>query len=70
MGSIFSKPKVPEPIVAQTAGPDTAAADAAAKEAAEREALRIRKKRGYRSMIATSEQGITEAPKVLKETLG
>ena len=69
MGPIFSKPKMPEPIM-PPAPPPPAAEDTAAKEAAAREAEKIRKRKGMASTIATSGQGITTAPTVLKEKLG
>ncbi len=69
MGSIFSKPKIPEPIAPPPA-PVAASEDTAAKEAAAREAENIRKRKGYASTIKTSEQGLTAPPTVLKETLG
>ncbi len=69
MAGMFSKPKIPEPIM-PPAPPPPAAEDTAAKEAAAREAERIKKRKGYASTIATSEQGLTTAPTVLKEKLG
>jgi len=67
MATLFSKPKMPEPIMPPA---PPAADDTAAKEAAAREAERIRKRKGMASTIKTSEQGITTAPTVLKEKLG
>ena len=67
MGSIFSKPKIPEPIMPP---PAPVVGDTTTKEAAAREAERIRKKRGIASTIKTSEQGIPTPPNVLKEKLG
>ena len=69
MASIFSKPKIPEPVLSPPP-PPAAASDTAAKEAAAREAENIRKRKGYASTIKTSEQGLTIQPTVLKETLG
>ena len=61
------KPKIPEPIMPPTSPAED---DTAAIEAAAREAEWIRKRRGYASTIATSQQGLTTAPTVLKEKLG
>ncbi len=67
--NVFSKPKMPEPIIAPPP-PPPAADDMAAKEAAAREAERIRKRKGAASTIMTSPSGVTEAPTVLKQKLG
>ena len=69
MASIFSKPKMPEPIMAPPPPPSTSD-DRAAQEAAAREAERIRKRKGMASTIKTGPEGLTEAPTVLKEKLG
>ena len=68
MGSMFSKPKIPEPIMAPP--PPSTSDDRAAQEAAAREAERIRKRKGMASTIKTGPEGLTEAPTVLKEKLG
>ncbi len=68
MGSMFSKPKMSEVIATPTIS--TTSEDLAAKEAAAKEAARIKKKKGYASTIKTTEEGLTEAPTVLKEKLG
>lgn len=68
MASVFSKPKMPEPII--VAAPPVSKDDTAIKEAAEREAERIRKRRGMKSTIMTGPQGLTTQPTVLKEELG
>jgi hypothetical protein len=68
MASIFSKPKMPEPIMAPP--PPSTSDDRAAQEAAAREAERIRKRKGMASTIKTGPEGLTEAPTVLKEKLG
>ena len=70
MGSMFGKPKMPEPIVPPPPPVPVAAEDTTAKEAAAREAENIRKRKGMASTIKTSEQGLTTAPTVLKEKLG
>ena len=69
MGSMFSKPKIPEPIMAPPP-PPLPSADTAAQEAAAREAERIRKRKGMASTIKTGPEGLTEAATVLKEKLG
>lgn len=69
MASMFSKPKMPEPIVTPPP-PPPASEDLAAKEAAAKEAEKIRKRRGAVADIKTSGLGLTEAPTVLKEKLG
>lgn len=66
MGGIFSKPKIPEPIMPPPPPED----DTAAREAAAREAERIRRRKAMAATIKTGPEGLTEAPTVLKQKLG
>ena len=71
MAGLFSKPKMPTPIIPSVPTvPTPTEIDTAAKEAAAREAERIRKRKGAASTILTSPSGVTIAPTVLKEKLG
>ncbi len=64
MGSMFSKPKMPEPIIVP---PKT---DPAIAEAARKEAERLRRLRGAASTILTGPGGVTTAPTTVKTKLG
>lgn len=70
MGSLFSKPKMPEPIIAPPPPTPPTSEDTGVKEAAAREAERIRKRKGMIADLKTSPLGLTIPPTVLKEKLG
>jgi hypothetical protein len=57
MGSLFSSPKAPEPIIVPPKGEDPRLAEAARKEAE-----RLRRLRGTASTILTGPQGVTATP--------
>lgn len=70
MGSIFSTPKVGEPIIV---APPPGAGEGGytrAEEAAARETERIRRKRKMAGTVITGPQGLEAPPTTLKEKLG
>lgn len=69
MASLFSKPKIPQPLVAN---PQTDYDAAAIREAANAEAEALRKRRGMMASIANvgGIGGISSAPTILKAQLG
>ncbi len=66
MGSLFSKPKMPETVSETITDADREAIMAAANA----ESQRLRKRRGFASSIFTSVSGDTSIPTTLKAKLG